>query len=137
MIGTCAGAAPVGKLEVRLQLSTDPAPRGVGEVALGGEALRLGIRLRDLRLHPSAEERALKAAARVRDLAQGELPGLVVKIKAFHRGRLEGQTPVQLAGSLQRSGVSGHTHRPGRQMQTRRVKEIDAHVALRCSSHDQ
>jgi|EP01049_Picozoa_sp_SAG25_P010164 hypothetical protein len=100
VIGTAQGAPPAGKLEVRLQLSTDPAPRagvvgGAGEVSLGSEVLRLAVRLRDLRLHTGAEERALRAASRARDLGNGELPVVVIKIKAFHRGRLEGETPPQ------------------------------------------
>ena len=38
-----------------------------------------------------AEERALRAASRVGDT---ELPSLTLKIKAFHRGKLEGATPL-------------------------------------------
>ena len=79
-------------VQVRLQLSTDPAPRAVGEVAYGGEAMKLALRLRDLRLHSDTEERALRSAARV---VGGELPLLSVVIKTFHKGKLEGVTPPQ------------------------------------------
>lgn len=92
VVGATSGSPPAGKLEIRLQLSTDPAPRSPGEVAYGGEALKLGVRLRDLRLHTDAEERALKGAARV---AGGELPLLSVVIKTFHKGKLEGVTQPQ------------------------------------------
>ena len=78
VVGATSGSPPAGKLEIRLQLSTDPAPRAPGEVAYGGEALKLGVRLRDLRLHTDAEERALKGAARV---AGGELPLLSVSTR--------------------------------------------------------
>lgn len=92
VVGATSGSPPAGKLEIRLQLSTDPAPRAPGEVAYGGEALKLGVRLRDLRLHSDAEERALRGAARV---AGGELPLLSVVVKTFHKGKLEGITPPQ------------------------------------------
>lgn len=54
--------------------------------------MKLGVRLRDLRLHTDAEERALRGASRV---AGGELPLLSVVIKTFHKGKLEGVTPPQ------------------------------------------